>query len=216
MLSVHQWDSASSTSSSPFDNFGRRNLLLTTFPIMALCLFFTTFSFWIPSDSKAHVACIALGIYLFGMAYSPGTGPVPFTYSAEAYPLYIRPLGMSLATATLWFFNFVLSITWPSLLRAFRPQGAFSWDACWNIIGFFATLFFVLETKKRTLEELDQVFSVRTRDHAAYGARQIPYFFKRYILRKDVEPEKLFDVGSVKYDRSSFSTEKESDPTARA
>jgi MFS family permease len=78
------------------DNFGRRNLLLTTFPLMALCLFFTGFSFWIPSGSTAHIACIALGIYLFGIVYSPGEGPVPFTYSAEAYPLYIRPLGMSL------------------------------------------------------------------------------------------------------------------------
>jgi hypothetical protein len=28
------------------DTFGRRNLLLTTFPLMSLCLFFTGFSFW--------------------------------------------------------------------------------------------------------------------------------------------------------------------------
>jgi Sugar (and other) transporter len=101
-------------------------------------------------------------------------------------------------------------------VRAFQPQGAFSWYACWNIIGFFAVLFFVPETKERTLEELDQVFSVRTRDHAAYGARQVPYFFKRYILRQNVEPEKLYDMDSVDHHSSSFSTEKESDPTARA
>lgn len=59
----------------------------------------------------ARVACIALGIYLFGIVYSPGEGPVPFTYSAEAYPLYVRAYGMSLATATTWFFNFVLSVS---------------------------------------------------------------------------------------------------------
>ena len=62
------------------DTFGRRNLLLTTFPLMSLCLLFTGFSFWIPEDSKsARVGCIALGIYLFGIVYSPGEGPVPFT-----------------------------------------------------------------------------------------------------------------------------------------
>jgi len=38
------------------DTFGRRNLLLVTFPLMALCLFFTGFSFWIPEDSTAHIA----------------------------------------------------------------------------------------------------------------------------------------------------------------
>src|SRR5579871_4635048 len=110
------------------DTFGRRNLLLTTFPLMSIFLLFTGFSFWIPQE-KPRVACVALGIYLFGMVYSPGEGPVPFTYSAEAYPLYVRNVGMSLATATTWFFNFLLSVTWPSLKRAFKPQGAFGWYA---------------------------------------------------------------------------------------
>ncbi|MCJ1381775.1 hypothetical protein MMC17_004886 [Xylographa soralifera] len=187
------------------DTFGRRNLLLTTFPLMSLFLFFTGFSFLIPEDTlhTARIACIALGIYLFGVVYSPGEGPVPFTYSAEAYPLYIRPLGMSLATATTWFFNFVLSITWPSLETAFTTTGAFCWYAGWNIVGFFAVLFFLPETKGKTLEELDQVFGMPTHAHAAYGARQIPYFFKRYILRQRIEPERLYEKesgGEVEYD----------------
>lgn len=52
---------------------------------------------------------------------------VPFTYSAEVYPLYIREVGMSLATATTWLFNFIVSLTFPKLLTAFTPQGAFGW-----------------------------------------------------------------------------------------
>jgi MFS family permease len=194
------------------DTFGRRNLLLSTFPLMALSLLFTGFSFWIPT-TNTRVACIALGIYLFGVMYSPGEGPVPFTYSAEAYPLYMRTLGMSLATATTWFFNAVLSITWPSLQRAFKPQGAFGWYAAWNVIGWVLVLLFMpvscavadsygkriandvsQETKGKTLEELDHVFSVPTSVHAAYGLRQIPYFFKRYIFRQDVQPEQLYET----------------------
>jgi hypothetical protein len=147
---------------------------------MSIFMLFTGFSFYIPDDTMhtARIACIALGIYLFGMVYSPGEGPVPFTYSAEAYPLYVRSYGMSLATATTWFFNFVLSSTWPSLLTAFSPQGAFGWYAGWNIIGWWLVLLFLPETKGKTLEELDQVFSVPTHVHAAYGLRQIPYFIK--------------------------------------
>ncbi|KAL2185466.1 hypothetical protein L209DRAFT_766214 [Thermothelomyces heterothallicus CBS 203.75] len=166
------------------DTFGRRNLLLTTFPLMAFFMFFTGYSFWIPESSTAHIACIALGIYLFGMVYSPGEGPVPFTYSAEAYPLYIRPIGMSLATATTWLFNFILALTWPRMLVAFTPQGGFSWYAGWNIVGFFLVLFFVPETKEKTLEELDGVFDVPLRRRAAYGARQAVYFCRRYLLRQ--------------------------------
>ncbi|KAH9212473.1 general substrate transporter [Leptodontidium sp. 2 PMI_412] len=110
-LGALQWDGVLSTSSVcdpkvaipamyTIDTFGRRNLPLTTFPLMSLCLSSTGFSFWIPTDLTARVACVALGFYLFGMAYSPGEGPVPFTYSAEAYPLYIRAQGMPLVTAT--------------------------------------------------------------------------------------------------------------------
>jgi len=136
---------------------------------------------------------IAAGIYLFAMVYSPGAGPVPFTYSAEAYPLYVRSLGMSLATATTWLFNFTLAVTWPSMQRKFTTTGAFSWYATWNIIGFVLTLFFVPETKGKTLEELDQVFSIPTRTHARYGMEQVSFFFRRYIFRQKVEPVRLYE-----------------------
>lgn len=122
--------------------FGRRNLLLTTYPLMGLCLLFTGLCFLMPAG-EARLGCIATGIYLFMVFYSPGEGPVPFTYSAEAFPLYIRgknnvlsylagmPLtiiaeyGMAFATATTWGFNFVLSLTWPALEANFTPTGAF-------------------------------------------------------------------------------------------
>ncbi|KAH8423707.1 uncharacterized protein LDX57_001464 [Aspergillus melleus] len=177
------------------DTFGRRNLLLTTFPLMAIAMFFTGFSFWIPEDThnSARLGCIALGTYLFGVVYSTGEGPVPFTYSAEAYPLYVRSYGMALATATTWLFNWLLAITWPSLRNAFTPQGAFSWYAGWNIVGWWLILMLLPETKGKTLEELDQVFSVSTHFHAAYGLRQIPFFVKRYILRRKVQPEVLYE-----------------------
>ena len=61
------------------DTFGRRNLLLTTFPLMSLFLLLTGFAFWIPEDGNARIGVVTLGIYLFGMVYSPGEGPVPFT-----------------------------------------------------------------------------------------------------------------------------------------
>lgn len=66
------------------DTFGRRNLLLTTFPLMSIFLFWTGFSFWI-EDLQTRTAMVATGIYLFMIVYSPGEGPVPFTYSAEAF-----------------------------------------------------------------------------------------------------------------------------------
>lgn len=99
---------------------------------------------------------------------------------------------MSFATATTWFLyvlfvniqdalfdliflssNAVVSLTFPSILGAFTPQGAFGWYAGWkyvlqilflgssdidslSVIGFFLILLFLPETKALSLEELDQ------------------------------------------------------------
>jgi hypothetical protein len=46
------------------DLFGRRALLLITFPLMSLFLLLTGFAFWIPGQT-ARIAVVALGIYLF-------------------------------------------------------------------------------------------------------------------------------------------------------
>lgn len=77
------------------DIFGRRGLLLFTFPHMFWTLLAAGVSFWILEGSKAHLGLIAMFIYLFEAVYSPGAGPMPFTYSAEAFPLSHREVGMA-------------------------------------------------------------------------------------------------------------------------
>ena len=175
------------------DKCGRRFLLLTSLPLMALFMSFTGLCFLIPKG-PGQIVAIALGIYLFGMAYSPGAGPVPFTYSAEAYPLHIRAVGMSLATATTWFFNALLALTWPSLLTGMGPTAAFSSYAFWNVLGWIMVLLFVPETKKKTLEELDAVFSVSLRSMARYGILQARWFVSRYILRRNHAKKPLVPI----------------------
>lgn len=181
------------------DTYGRRSLALVTFPFLSLSLLFTGFSFWI-NNRDARVGCVALGIYVFAIFYSPGMGPVPFTYSAEAFPLHVRDIGMSLATITLWGFNFILSLTWPPLLRAFKPQGAFGYYAAWNMVGFLLVFFFVPETKSLTLEELDNVFSVPTSKFVRYQLANLPVNFRRHVLlqKKTVPPPvPLYEVGAA-------------------
>jgi MFS family permease len=63
------------------DTYGRRTLLLFTFPQMAWTLLAAGFCFYIPESSKAHLGMIAFFIYLFAAFYSPGEGssiPRPF------------------------------------------------------------------------------------------------------------------------------------------
>ena len=173
------------------DTFGRRNLLLVTFPIMGIWLFFTGFSFMIEKGieySTSRLACVTTGLYMFMVTYSPGEGPVPFTYSAEAFPLHFRDIGMSSSTAITWGFNFIISFSWPMIAKTFGDTGGFCFYAVWNMLGWVFTYFLLPETKGLTLEELDAVFSVTNRAHAGYYTKKLPWYLNKYILQRDVEP----------------------------
>lgn len=54
------------------DRFGRRALLLSTFPQMAWCLLAAGFCFLMPKENSAKVPLIAFFVYLFGAFYGPG------------------------------------------------------------------------------------------------------------------------------------------------
>jgi hypothetical protein len=168
------------------DTFGRRNLLLFTFPFMAIFQFIMVIAVSLP-DGTPRRALAIMGMYLFGIAYSPGEGPVPFVYSAESMPLYNRDYGMGIVTAINWLFNFIVSFTWPSMSnsdKGFGPSGAFAWYAVWCLIGWWLILLFVPETKDLTLEELDQVFEKPTKDYIKHGLDQLRWFIGYHVLRK--------------------------------
>ena len=115
------------------DTYGRRTLLLFTFPNMAWSLLVAGFCFFIPERNPAHIGCIALFIYIFACFYSPGEGPVPFTYSAEVFPLSHREVGMGWAVATCLFWAAVLSVSFPSILAVMGNVGAFGFYAGLNV-----------------------------------------------------------------------------------
>ncbi|KAL9137568.1 MAG: hypothetical protein Q9175_001222 [Cornicularia normoerica] len=175
------------------DTFGRRALLLVTFPNMAWTLLAAAFCFKIPMSSHAHLPVIALFVYLFSAFYSPGEGPVPFTYSAEAFPLFHREVGMSLSVAVNLFFAGVLTLVFPRMTSVFGATGALGFFAGLNVLALIMIFLWVPETKQRTLEELDYIFAVPTRQHMRYQVTEVlPWAFHRYILRKDVVLRPLY------------------------
>lgn len=161
--------------------------------------------YFLPQGSTAHLGLVALFIYLYDAFYSPGEGPVPFTYSAEVFPLSHREVGMSWAVATNNFWATVVSLTFPRQLNAFGTPGAFGFYAAMNFIAFCMIFLWLPETKQRSLEgnanffpspqldppltqasaELDYVFAVPTRTHMNYQLFQVlPWWFKKYIFRQ--------------------------------
>jgi sugar porter (SP) family MFS transporter len=165
------------------DTFGRRSLLLFTFPQMAWTLLAAGLCTLIPGSDGLHLALVAFFVYLFAAFYSPGEGPVPFTYCAEVFPLSHRELGMAWSVATCLGWAAVVSITFPLMLARMGSLGVFMFYAGFNLVALVLIFLFLPETKQRTLEELDYIFAVPVQVFAKYQvAHTLPFWCKRWVL----------------------------------
>ncbi|KAF2229056.1 general substrate transporter [Viridothelium virens] len=170
------------------DTFGRRSLLLVTFPLLAASQFVIAFA---RSGRQPNTTLSVIGMYLFFAFYSVAEGPVPFVYASESMPLYHRDYGMGIVTCIGWLFNFLLGVTWPRFLIVFHHCGAFAWYGSWCIIGWFLIFFFVRETKGMKLEAMGAVFKAPTSLHLDYARKELYWAWKRCL-----KPAKQFDKPS--------------------
>ncbi|KAH8176562.1 sugar transporter domain-containing protein [Sarocladium implicatum] len=180
------------------DSYGRRSLLLSTFPHMAWTLLAAGLCFLIPDDGNARLGLLSTFIFLFGAVYCLGEGPVCFPYAAEVYPLSHREMGMAWSVVINTAGASVLSLTFPYMLEAMTPLGAFGFYCGLNVMAFFLIFFLVPETKMKTLEELDYVFSVPMRRFMHYQTRvALPWWLRRWVLwRRDEVLEPLALAGN--------------------
>lgn len=183
------------------DTKGRRTLTLITFPLMCVFLLAAGLSLLKTEGTKGErIGPVVLFVYLFTIMYSLGEGPVAFQYSAEVFPTIHREQGMAWAVCINNTFAGILSLTFPRMQTVMTPTGAFGFYAGLNLIAWFMIFCFVRETKQLTLEEIDQVFSVPTKQFLGYELKiWLPYFIKRHILRKKiVKPPPIIEkVGSA-------------------
>ncbi|KAH0423886.1 sugar transporter [Colletotrichum camelliae] len=181
------------------DTKGRRTLCMITFPLMCIFLLAAGLSLLNPTtDRGSKIGPVALFIYLFTICYSLGEGPVAFQYSAEVFPTIQREQGMAWVVCINNTFAGILSLTFPRMSTAMTPTGAFGFYAGLNLIAWFMIFCFVRETKQLTLEELDQVFSVPTKQFISHEIKySVPYFFKRHVFRQKVpKPPAIIAVAS--------------------
>ena len=175
------------------DRFGRRTLLLGTFPNTAWSLPVSGCCYLLRGDGATRLGLIATFIFIFAAFYAVGEGPVCYPYAAEAYPLSHREIGMAWSVVINAGGASVLALTFPYMLDALKPTGAFGFYCGLNIVAFIMIFLWVPETKLLTLEELDSVFAMPTTRFVTYQVNFVlPYMFKRWVLwRRDVVLEPL-------------------------
>ncbi|KAG1701290.1 Proton myo-inositol cotransporter [Nymphon striatum] len=117
----------------------------------------TTWAYnWCPTSYSA-IMFIGMIMYLF--FFAPGLGPMPWTINSEIYPLWARSTCYSTATSVNWAFNLLISMTFLTLTEAITTYGAFWLYASVTIIGVVIFYIFLPETKGKSLEEVEMLFS---------------------------------------------------------
>jgi hypothetical protein len=105
-----------------------------------------------------YVSLVAL--FLFAAFFQFGWGPVCWIYVSEIPSARLRALTVSLAAATQWLFNFVVSRSVPVMMETVGANGYGTYIifSCFAFAMFFFTWFFIPETKGMSLEKMDELF----------------------------------------------------------
>ncbi|KAJ2698978.1 hypothetical protein FB645_005467 [Coemansia sp. IMI 203386] len=102
---------------------------------------------------------LALASLIFYVAlYAVGLGNVPWLIQSEIFAQGIRSKAGSLATATNWVSNFIISVTFLTMTLHITASGTFWLYAGILLIGLVFVFFMVPETKGLKLEDVQKLF----------------------------------------------------------
>ena len=139
------------------DRTGRRPLLLGGTIGMAVGMFVTAFAFLGGSHLAGGAAIAAIaGLVIYTGSFAIGLGPVFWLLIAEIYPLKIRGAAMSVASTANWGANFVVTISFLTLLSAIGGTGVFLLFAFLTLVALAYFYFRVPETKGRSLQAIER------------------------------------------------------------
>jgi sugar porter (SP) family MFS transporter len=144
------------------DRAGRRNLLFIGVSGMSLSLFLLGLAFLGDTGTLTSVVAI-FSLMLFVSSFAISLGPIFWLLNAEIYSLEVRSRAASVGTMTNWFFNFIVSLTFLSLIDLLTQTGAFWFYGLIGLVTLWFCWKFVPETKGRSLSQIDAIFQRRAR-----------------------------------------------------
>ncbi|KMT09054.1 hypothetical protein BVRB_6g137580 [Beta vulgaris subsp. vulgaris] len=114
-------------------------------------------------NSRKHGSwALALSIaatYIYMAFFSIGISPITWVYTSEIFPLKFRAVGAGVAVAVNRSMNAAVSMSFISIYKAITIGGAFLMFGGIAIMAWLFFYFFLPETKGRSLEEIEMMFS---------------------------------------------------------
>jgi sugar porter (SP) family MFS transporter len=146
------------------DRFGRKPLLLIGLVGMGTSLAVVGFCFLKLDDATGQgesmagiFTLVALVVFIASFAFS--LGPIVWTIINEIFPNRVRGRGVAIATAANWASAWLVSQFFLTLIDAIGKSATFWLFAGFSVLAYLFIVRFVPETKGRTLEEIEAMWS---------------------------------------------------------
>jgi len=136
---------------SVIDKLGRKTLLLIGSVGTALCLAGVARVFLTHQHQEYLLWFLVVYIAFFAISQ----GAVIWVYISEVFPNRVRAKGQALGSSSHWVMNAIIAYTFPQLAK---PSGAypFMFFSAMMVLQFFVVLFLYPETKRVSLEQMQQ------------------------------------------------------------
>jgi SP family sugar:H+ symporter-like MFS transporter len=143
------------------ERYGRRPILLASGVLTAAVLIIMGSCGLITHKSKSVEQVIVVMVYLFLIVFNLGWGPTVWVVTSEISTGKNRGKLMSLSTGSNWFFNWLVSFTFPYLFNADGANLGAKIGFLYGSLTLFAVVwvyFCLPETSGRSLEEIEIMF----------------------------------------------------------
>jgi SP family sugar:H+ symporter-like MFS transporter len=144
-------------------NVGRRPALMAGAAWMFICFLIYSLvgsldlSLVDPASTPVPGKVLIVFTCLFIVAFATTWGPLVWAIVGELYPARYRAPCMALATASNWLFNFLISFFTTFITNKIHYWYGMVFGACCFAL-FWIVFFFVIESKDRSLEEIDTMY----------------------------------------------------------
>lgn len=137
------------------DRAGRLSLLTASFGGMAAAMLAMAAGLGLPQFASISGPIALAGTIAYIAAFAIGAGPVPGVLASEIAPARLRGLAVSAAMVTHWVFNFAVGQLFLPAVDAVGVAGCYLFFAAVCIAAILFVRAAVVETKGRTLEEIE-------------------------------------------------------------
>ncbi|KAL2214964.1 general substrate transporter [Thermoascus aurantiacus ATCC 26904] len=124
----------------------------------AQSVFIIAFTALLAVPNKRTSSAAAAMLFGWILVFSPTWAPLPYIYVSETMPLRHRHTGVGLSISSQWLMAFLTVYAGPIGIANVGWK-TWIWFAVFNVIGFPYVYFFIYETKGKSLEHMNELYS---------------------------------------------------------